>query len=69
MAGVSVPIATGVRRCQDQEMPAHCQVVRPRNLHCDPAERSPAVKGGPAGPSAASRAAAPLTGGVQRSYW
>jgi len=32
-------------------------------LHRQPAERSPAVKGGPTGPSTASRVAAPLTAG------
>jgi len=44
------------------KLPAFRQVAPQRNLHCDPAKRSLAVKGGPTGPSAASREAAPLTG-------
>jgi len=50
-------------RLTNAESPAQAWVARPRNPHCQPAERSPAVKGGPSGPSTASRAAAPLTDG------
>jgi hypothetical protein len=44
-------------------MPCSGVGCRPRNRHCQPAGRGPAVKGGPSGPSAASRAAAPFTDG------
>jgi hypothetical protein len=42
--------------------------LRTRSLDRDPAKRSRAVQDGPPGPSAASRAAAPLDGPEKRSY-
>jgi len=51
------------------ESPAPDRLRVPCNLHRQPAKRSPAVKSGPTGPSAASRAAAPLTGGRSGATW
>jgi hypothetical protein len=57
-------------RIWGRETPAPMQGCASRaTIRCDPAERSPAVKGGPTGPSEAGREAAPLTARRSGATW